>query len=216
MIPYRNPPSSRHHLSQLRKTRITCLVLFVVIVILLVGCIVKDRQIRELQSTEPTAEVPYIGRPTLCETPLVNVATDEPDEDTYFRDDIPLGIEEQKLLHDTCEEFEIPFSLALAVIEQETNYRNIAGDGGDSIGYMQIQPRWWRSKMDKLDAHDLTVPEDNFRVGCSILSDLLTTYGTEIDALTAYNTGRPGTSPYASSVLAICDRLEGVMSAAQQ
>lgn len=207
-VKYVVPQLSGHRISQLRKTRITCLVLSAISVSLLVGWIIKDWQIEALQSAAQLAEEVYVGKPTLCETPLINAAVDEPTEDTYFRDDIPLGIEEQKLLHDACEEFEIPFTLALAVIDQETNYRNITGDGGDSIGYMQIQPRWWRSKMDELGAQDLMAPEDNFRVGCSILSDLLDEYGNDADALTAYNSGRPGTSPYASSVLAIRDKLE--------
>lgn len=122
-------------------------------------------------------------------------------EDTYLRDDIPLSYELQALLYGACLEFEIDFDLALAVIEQETNFRNVAGDGGDSQGYMQIQRKWWKGLMAEIGAADLTDPEDNFRTGCAILRQLIDKYGTVEDALSAYNTGRPGQTRYSREVM---------------
>lgn len=54
----------------------------------------------------------------------------------YFRNDVPLTYEEQDYLHTACEEAQIPYALALAMIQQETQFRNMVGDGGDSEGYM--------------------------------------------------------------------------------
>ena len=62
-----------------------------------------------------------------------------PCEDTYLREDIPLDYATQMLLYGACLEFEVPYELALAVIEQETNFRNVTGDDGASVGFMQIQ-----------------------------------------------------------------------------
>ena len=122
-------------------------------------------------------------------------------EDTYLRDDIPLSYELQALLYGACLEFEIDFDLALAVIEQETQFRNVAGDSGDSQGYMQIQRKWWKGLMAEIGAEDLTDPEDNFRTGCAILRQLIDKYGTVEDALSAYNTGRPGQTRYSREVM---------------
>lgn len=122
-------------------------------------------------------------------------------EDTYLRDDIPLSYELQAMLYGACQEFEIDYDLALAVIEQETNFRNVKGDGGDSAGYMQIQRKWWKGLMAEIGAEDLTDPEDNFRTGCAILRQLIDKYGTVEDALSAYNTGKPGQTRYSREVM---------------
>ena len=122
-------------------------------------------------------------------------------EDGYLRDDLPLDYETQMLLYGACLEFRVDYDLALAVIEQETGYRNLTGDGGESAGYMQIQRKWWSGLMDEIGTEDLNRPEDNFRTGCAILRQLLDKYGNTEDALTAYNSGRPGSSRYSRSVL---------------
>lgn len=59
--------------------------------------------------------------------------------------------------------------------------------------------------MDEIGTSDLTDPKDNFRTGCAIIAKLSNTYGTIEDALTAYNTGSPGRSKYASGVLEAAD-----------
>ena len=128
--------------------------------------------------------------------------------DTYFRADIALGVEEQRLLHDAAEEFGVPYLLALAVVQQETHYQNLIGDNGASFGYMQVQPRWWQDKMDALGVRDLMDPAGNFRVGCSILADLLAEKDTEKDAIAAYNGKGERAEAYAAAVLAILAELE--------
>ena len=121
-------------------------------------------------------------------------------ETGYFRSDVPLDGETQAFLRSACEEAGITYELALAVIRQETDFRNIVGDNGDSIGYMQIQPRWHEERMDRLGVTDLADPYSNFRVGCDFLSELLEKYTLE-EALTAYNSGKAGQSEYATSVI---------------
>ena len=48
----------------------------------------------------------------------------------------------------------------------------------------------------------------NFRVGCDYLAELLGKYPLE-EALTAYNSGKPGRSTYASNVLAYMEAYYG-------
>lgn len=121
-------------------------------------------------------------------------------ESGYFRDDIPMDYDTQACLRAACEESGVEYELALAVIRRETEYRNITGDGGNSIGYMQVQPRWHGERMERLGVTDLSDPLSNFRVGCDYLSELMGKYSLE-EALTAYNSGKPGKSDYADTVL---------------
>ena len=71
-------------------------------------------------------------------------------EQGYFRDDVPLSYEDQDFLHTACNESGVPYALALAVIQKETGFRNVLGDDGASAGYMQVQERWHRDRMERL------------------------------------------------------------------
>lgn len=128
-------------------------------------------------------------------------------EQGYFRDDIPLDFDTQDALRAACEETGVPFELALAVIRKETDYRNIKGDSGRSYGYMQVQPKWHQDRMDKLGVTDLMDPYGNFRVGCDFLAELMSRYSVE-EALTAYNSGKPGSSRYAKTVMKYWSELQ--------
>ena len=126
-------------------------------------------------------------------------ATATPD---WYNPVIPLSEEEQKALQRACKEFEIPYSLALAIIDKETGFVNRSGDNGNSVGYMQIQPKWWRWLADEIGAGRLECPGDNFRVGCAILRRHLNATGDVAAALTVYNVGHDdGTRDYAKEVL---------------
>lgn len=195
----------------------TALAAVVLAIMLLAGQVMRskaeDEQAREImeQAQEQIdacyAALPARERPVVTVVPVVTVDNPpEPVEDWYIAD-LPLDRELQKALWDASQEFGIGYTLALAVIEQETNYSNILGDGGASVGFFQIQPRWWGELMERIGADDLTDPVDNFRTGCAVLRELLLRYdGSVTDALTAYNTGHPGQSAYASAVM---ERAEG-------
>ena len=117
----------------------------------------------------------------------------------YISDEIPLSYEEQIYLRAACEESGTPFALALAVIQKETTFRNVMGDSGRAFGYMQVQQRWHKDRMERLGVTDLMDPFSNFRVGCDYLAELIGKYGIE-RGLTAYNTGSPGESRYSKVV----------------
>ena len=169
--------------------------------------------------TGPEVAVVEIGKPRIRETAAADKprAEREPEaqerkpdvcEDTYLSAEIPLSYEEQAALYGACLEFRVPYELALAVVEQETDFRNIVGDDGASVGYMQIQQRWWSGLMEEIGARDLTVAEDNFRTGCAILRQLLDQYSLE-DALSVYNTGAPGQTRYSREVMGRMEHGQG-------
>ena len=170
----------------------------------------------EREEAEPEAESSVGAVETAAVMPVP--AAEEPQErqlglceDTYLREDIPLSYELQAMLYGACPEFEVPYELALAVIEQETNFRNVTGDDGASEGYMQVQQRFHKDRMDELGVTDLMDPESNFRVACHYLRELFDRYGDTHKVLMAYNAGPSGaaklwsegimTSSYSRSVM---------------
>jgi len=180
---------------------------------ILLSCILVAMAITSIVfAEEPTISRPYISAseeeakyivPIHEEEPVAELV-EEPEEPAipaFYRDDIPMDLETQEILYNACEEFEIDYNLALAVVWQETNFQNLIGDGGNSEGYMQIQRRWIWDIMEEIGASDLMNPVDNFRTGCRLLSEFINTYGVE-GGLTRYNTGSPGDSYYADCVMA--------------
>lgn len=123
------------------------------------------------------------------------------------RPDIPLTADLQISLQEACKEFSIDYYIMVALIERETQFRNVTGDGGQSVGYCQVQERWWSGIMEDIGTTDLMDPPQNFRTACAILQSLQRLYDGDItDALTAYNTGHGGESVYAREVLQAADR----------
>ena len=125
----------------------------------------------------------------------------------YFRADVPLDGDLQSYLRAACEESGVEYTLMLAIIRKETGYRNVKGDSGASLGYCQVQPRWHKARMDRLGVTDLMDPFGNFRVACDYMAELLSRYDVE-NALTAYNSGHPGHSDYARTVMRYWEELK--------
>lgn len=121
-------------------------------------------------------------------------------EGTYLRADHPLSYEEQAALYGACLEFGVDYALAQAVIEQETNFTNVMGDGGKAYGFFQVWPKWHKERMEELGVTDLMDPESNFRVGCSFLAECIDKYGLE-KGLGYYNSGSAKVTGYTRAVL---------------
>lgn len=200
-----------------------------ILIAALMAVAIVDELLRGVKESSPTAErenAEVTALPTedvepvlMIEDPLVFSDGSAAEEYAYipfpFSEDVPLSYEEQKALFDACEEFSVDYPLMLALIERETHFKNEIGDGGNSYGYCQIQPRWWSETAESIGVTDLMEPEGNFRTGCAILTHLLDVYGCGnlTDALTAYNTGHGGASEYARDVLEKKEKWQGVIGA---
>lgn len=118
---------------------------------------------------------------------------ESPAESKFFHDEIPLTYEEQYLLRSASDESGVPYALALGVIQEKSNFRNIVGSDGASAGYMQIQGKWHSDRMAKLGVMNLLDPNSNFKVGLDYLSELHDIYGDWRLAVTVYDIGyNPG------------------------
>lgn len=113
-----------------------------------------------------------------------------------------------------CKEYGIRYELAIAIIEQESGYVfDKVGDGGKSIGYMQINKQFHEERMQELGDTDLMDPYQNIEVGIDYLASLIDKYGTIQDALTAYNQGETGARENVwSKDIYICEYNSTVMS----
>lgn len=107
-------------------------------------------------------------------------------------DFIPLGEGLQVEIYSLCKKYEIAYELILSVIKTESNFQvDVIGDNGNSIGLMQIQPKWWQGLADTygLSIHE---PIDNVHLGILILNQALNDNGGDLDkALKQYNSGNP-------------------------
>lgn len=134
----------------------------------------------------------------------------------YF--DVPLDHDLQDHIFALCEENDIDPAMVIAIIERESNYKASAiGDSGNSLGLMQIQPRWSEERMARLGCPDLLDPYQNVTVGIDILVSYFDTGKSVEWVLMAYNGGPSYAnrkaevgeiSEYAQKVLAVTESLE--------
>ena len=148
----------------------------------------EEEQPEEKEETQEEQQVPAEPEPEPEPEPI-----SKPEPEPAANEAVPLSGKLQTQLKAAAKEHGVPYALALAVIERETQFRNIMGDHGASYGYMQVQKRWNRDRMKKLGVSDLMDPNSNFRVGCNILAEHYKRYGSWEKAVVAYNTGHwPG------------------------
>lgn len=142
-----------------------------------------------------TVETNTAGRTN--EAQEVEEITETPEESRYY--DIPLSEQLQDHIFEECEKNGIDTALVLAVIWQESQYdASAVGDGGSSVGLMQIQERWHEDRMERLGCTDLYDPYQNITVGVDLLAELYNTNPDIYWVLMAYNGG----IDYANSMVA--------------
>lgn len=105
--------------------------------------------------------------------------------------DVPLAADLQIHIIETCEEHHIDPAIVMAMAYRESGFNAEAiGDGGDSYGLLQIQPRWHYGRMERLGCTDLLDPFQNVTVAVDYLAEQLDRYdGDMAKALVAYNQG---------------------------
>ena len=167
------------------------------------------------EATQPATE------PT--EPPEATEATEETTatEPQVILYDVPLGEDLQLYIIGLGERFGIDPAIIFAQIWKESRFNpNSVGDGGASLGLMQIQSKWHSGWMKLLNCPDLLDPYQNVKVGIHILADHYQRYGDIEMALVAYNAGSTGayknyfskgvySSKYSSAVMEKAEELRG-------
>lgn len=105
--------------------------------------------------------------------------------------DVPLDRYLQEYIHRLCEESGLPYTLAIAVIEQESHYIPWIISDSDDWGLMQINSvcHEWLSR--ELGVTDFLDAWQNVRAGIWLLADYYARYGYASGALMCYNMGEP-------------------------
>lgn len=106
--------------------------------------------------------------------------------------DIPLSAEIQQDIRELAERYEVSFELVLAVIMTESSGRtDTVGDGGASVGLMQIQPKWYGELIAETGL-SVDKPLENVELGIMILLEFIRENSGSLDrALKQYNSGNP-------------------------
>lgn len=143
-----------------------------------------------MEADEPMVEV-VATAPAIDFTPLFE-AVEAMQEDRY-REDIPLDRELQAVLREVCEANDIPYCLALGLIEVESGFDPEAINGV-CYGLMQLNTRYFPVGLSY---------DGNIRAGVAYLAEQIERYDGDIQAaLTAYNAGHDtGSRTYARKVL---------------
>lgn len=143
--------------------------------------------------------------PEIIATPTPSPEGQAPEKFTAYICDVPLEDKLQLYIARLCEEHHIDPAIVLGMAQRETNFdADAIGDGGDSFGMWQVQPKWHQERMDKLGVTDLFDPYQNAAVAVDYLAEMLGWYDGDIaKALTAYNQGRYNgiVSDYAKAVM---------------
>lgn len=157
-------------------------------------------------TTKPT-QTPTKPKPTATQATVPPQT--EPEVRLY---DVPLSEDLQLYIIGLCEEKHIDPAVIMAMIWRESSYNPSAiGDSGDSLGLMQIQPKWNMALMQELGCLDLLDPYQNVTVGIEVLSEKLELYGDMAMALVGYNSGwfNGIVTNYANDVLEKAEELRG-------
>lgn len=168
----------------------------------------------ESPATEPTITEPPVTEPTVTESPIT-----EPSVATTLYD-VPLSEDLQLHIIGLAERFGIDPAIVIAMAWRESRFNAASvGDNGESLGLMQIKPRWHSGWMEQLNCPDLLNPFQNVTVCIHILATHLERYDGDIGmALTSYNAGATGAynhyfskgiyaNDYALEVMAYADEI---------
>lgn len=115
----------------------------------------------------------------------------EEEAPSYQSDAVPLNHDTQAQVLGWCEEYGVPYSVALAVIEAESSFRPDA-ENGSCYGYMQINSINKSWLFQEIGVTNLEDPLQNLHSGIYMLGDLYGKYGDWHKVLVCYNCGETG------------------------
>lgn len=192
--------------------RVLCVILSIVVIVvafLVLNYCGEPTVEAVAETTQESAEV--VTEPTETEVPTEPLETEPP----VVLYNVPLDEELQLHIISEADKVGIDPAIVMAMAFRESTYRADAiGDGGNSLGLLQVQPRWHSARMNKLGCHNLLDPYQNVVVGIDYLCELLNRYGSMDKALTAYNRGSydGAITQYAETVLAKAEQINNERS----
>ena len=220
-------------MSHIRKVEVIALAALAVTAVVAIGALKES-------TAQPSVTVP---QETVCETttaPTVTETTEATQETTeatipvtvppettvetepaVIGYDVPLSEDLQLYIISLCEGKNIDPAIVFAMIWRESRFNpSSVGDNGNSLGLMQIQPRFHSGLMAEFGCTDLLDPYQNVTVGIAILAGHVHYYDGNVEmGVMAYNAGKAGaynnyfskgvySSPYSREVLEKAEELK--------
>lgn len=138
------------------------------------------------------------------------------EEVTYF--DVPLSHSLQRYIYEVCADEDVPVSLIMAMIDQESKFDPEAVSDTGDYGLMQINTINHEWLAEEYRAADMLDPYQNVFCGIKVISSYIKTYNDYDAALMAYNMGDYGarkawesgieSTSYSESILALMQQYE--------
>lgn len=158
-----------------------------------------------LPNEERGTYIPPIAPEITVTEPVIQTPAPEPEPEPepilHSIEAVSLELETQEAVWLVCKENPTLYSMVLAMGFYESGFDPEAvGDHGNSIGWMQVQPRWHQERMDRLGVTDLKDPVQNAMVAVDYIDWIAErlnpehpedAYGTHA-LLMAYNQGWQG------------------------
>ena len=136
---------------------------------------------------------------------------------------LSLDYDLQKVMYESCQKYDVPFALALAVAEKESGFNPDAESRTDDHGIMQINRCNFEYLRNK--GIDPLTYEGHIEAGVMLLGENLTRYGDEGLAVMAYNCGRTGakrlwdagvySTSYSRAIMELYEKWLGVLEVQQ-
>lgn len=103
-----------------------------------------------------------------------------------------------------CQNYGVDYEMVFALIEKESSCKwDASGDGGTSIGLMQVSNKWHADRMERLHRSDLSDPFTNVLIGVDFLAEIQDSFAGSVPeedlpyyVLAVYNYGRNGAQKY--------------------
>lgn len=202
MTPYEQQRAKERELAAIRKRKIRqrnnriegLVIIGIVLVIFALGTLfgyhLTSHTPPQISNTDVEAASPTQQRITTPKVIEVSSTATEKEIKPLGVPGVPLDYDLQKAMYEYCQKYGVPFALALAVAEKESNFNPDAVSKTDDYGLMQINRCNFEYLQNK--GIDPLTYEGNIEAGVMLLGENLTLYGDEGLAVMAYNCGRTG------------------------
>ena len=120
------------------------------------------------------------------------------DKPLYLRD-IPLSCELQSYTYETAEKYGVNYDLMLAIMQTESQFKNVVSDNGEDIGLCQINTVNAEWLYTDYGIYNLMDERQNIEACAIILNKLQGQFDTESHVVMAYNLGAAKAQKYIQS-----------------
>lgn len=129
--------------------------------------------------------------------------------------DEPVQKDYTSYIEEVAADYSICPELIEAICEKESHWNEKAiNKAGTCKGLMQINPKWQKARMEKLEITDLYDGEQNIRLGIDYIAELFDTYGDVYAVLMAYNEGTNGPKRYKKGI--VSSYAKGIVSRSEE